>query len=114
MKTLKAQILALATKTTQKVQIDGLDEPIYVKKLSVGEFNDLQKQEKEHTQNGDLPLALHFIHFACDSQGKPIFTPAEINEVANLPTDLVSTVNKAGYQLNRLDENPTEALEKNS
>lgn len=113
MKSLKAQILALAT-SVQKVDIDGLDMPIYVKKLSLGETAALQEQGKEYSDKSVLSLAVDFAYFACNDKGEPIFSPDELDEIVKLPPDFVAEVVKQGVAFNYPNADKVDELEKNS
>lgn len=116
MKSLKTQILALATAITlEKVEVAGLDSPIYVKKLSVSECSQVADSDSQDKDEKGTGLAKSFVLLACDDKGKPLFGFDEVDEVKKLPFDLVSQVVDAGLKLNgMLDKDKVDTHEKNS
>lgn len=116
MKSLKAQILALATAVAlEKVEVAGLDSPIYVKKLSVGECSqiaDLNHQDEGEKNTG---LAKTFVLLARDDKGEPLFGLDEVGDVEKLPFELVNQVVSVGLKFNgMLDKDKVDTHEKNS
>lgn len=89
---IKATILATLpiTPTLVEVQSNNVPEGVFVQKLSIGEReiygNKLQKAKK-NTIN-----ATAFCLVARDKKGQLIFTLDDVNEVNNLPGDLVMDV----------------------
>lgn len=126
MNSLKAQILALATAVAlEKVEVAGLDSPIYVKKLSVSEcagIADLGSQDEDEKGKGkkgkgkkDTGLANAFVLLSCDDKGEPLFSLDEVSEVEKLPFDLVNQVVSKGLAFNgMLEKDKVDTLEKNS
>lgn len=120
MKSLKAQILALATAVAlEKVEVAGLDSPIYVKKLSVGEcagIADLDSQDKDEDKNKkDTGLAKTFVLLARDDKGEPLFGLDEVGDVEKLPFELVNQVVSVGLKFNgMLNKDKVDTHEKNS
>lgn len=49
----------------------------------------------------------------CDETGERIFTDAEIDKVGELPTDLVSKLFEAAYELNGMGAKAVDVAEKN-
>ncbi|MDO4895017.1 hypothetical protein [Moraxella sp.] len=115
MKSLKSQILALANRPviTQKVSVEGLDAPIYVKKLSAGECIKYINQQKVDDKNHDN-ITSSFLLTACDEKGESLFTQDEIDTIETLPFELVFSVAMAGLRFNGLADKDIEQVEKNS
>lgn len=116
MKSLKTQILALATAVAlEKVEVAGLDSPIYVKKLSVSECLQVADSDSQDKDEKGTGLAKSFVLLACDDKGKPLFGLDEVGEVEKLPFDLVNQVVGVGLKFNgMLDKDKVETFEKNS
>ncbi len=110
----REELLQKGKRKVQKFTLpDG--EILHFRKASVGAFN-LVTGFKSDSESGkpDFSRMIHLlIECLCDESGKPMFTPEQFDDIAELELDYVVTVIKAMGE-SRVNGQPAEELIKNS
>lgn len=94
-----------------KVEIDGIDQPIYLRKITIGEQSALYKKVQTEEDTILNNSAYSILYSVCDENGESMFTEADLPQIAQIDAGTVGELMDAIKKVNRFDEDEAE-LEK--
>lgn len=116
MSTLRERILAADDRPVEPVPVPEWDCTVYLRTLSAGERERWEEQAREgggartrHEIRASLVVLA-----ACDEDGKPIFTPADVPALCGKSARAVMRLFDRALKLNDFSGEDVERLEKNS
>lgn len=110
--TLRNALLNGHARQVKLVSIPSVEEPIYVQSLTAGERD---RFEREHVASDEQDFRARLAAYsACDSEGTPLFGPADVASLSRLPAYVLDPIVKAAIELNRFTSGDIEDLRKNS
>lgn len=113
---LEALESACSMKRVQAVVVEGIEATVYVRMLTVGEFERLESwMDAARKKPGDKDLfrARCVSLFLSDADGRRVVKDTDLTRVKALPIDVVQTIFDAGLEFNSPTEEDIEELEKN-
>jgi hypothetical protein len=121
---LKRRLLDSNLLRTETVTIEGIDEPVILREMSVAKVRDLTKKiakaQKEDDSSAALNIMLEAFVLSCvDEDGNQVFTVADVEALSKtLPLDLAKSLGTAAMKHSRLTKDSAteiqEEVEKNS
>ena len=111
-------LLGTTAPTVAKPVIVNDDGDVVFVRQITGQQRECYRQRMQQLAGGEdkpIPNAMSelFILYACDADGKALFSPADIELVSNLPARMIDAVANAGLKLNMMDDEALENALKN-
>lgn len=112
----KKKVLSKADFMQLKTSVKTLDIPelgdVYIKVMTAGEREGLEKQMQEQLDKGGVRASI-FIYSVCDENGVLEFSDDDLEMVKNFPLSIVSKVYEFSNELNGINDEAKEKAAKN-
>ena len=113
----KAAILAFASNAAlkvEKIELPEMGGEVYIKELTAGEREALEKQMQSQTLAKCRLRATVFVHSVCNADGELMFDVEDIEAIKQLPSRPVIKVFNRSNEINGITPEQVDTAEKNS